>query len=132
MAGNGYEKTEEELLKERAEALGRTGLALSEVLEKLSDLDFSIRKKTELLQFSRGTVTEKQERARIKEINEEIRVYNVTRKQAQLRYYYLIVTREAVGFRKHKWVEEVYRIPPVKRPISLSETEKPKERKTNG
>jgi len=31
---------------------------------------------------------------------------------AQLRYYYLIVTREAMGFRRHKAVEDVYRIPP--------------------
>ena len=49
------------------------------------------------------------------EINGEIRRYNRARAYAELRYYYLIVTREAMGIRRHKAVEEVYRIPPKKK-----------------
>jgi hypothetical protein len=49
------------------------------------------------------------------EINGEIRHYNSAREYAQLRYFYLIVTREAMGIRRHKTVEEAYKIPPKKK-----------------
>jgi len=38
-----------------------------------------------------------------------------TRELAKLRFYYLIVTREALGLRRHQKVEEMYRIPPIKK-----------------
>ena len=47
----------------------------------------------------------------IREINEEIDTYNQLREHAQLRYYYLIVIREAMGLRRHDRVEEIYVIP---------------------
>jgi len=46
------------------------------------------------------------------EINREISRYNRAREYAALRYHYLIITREAMGLRRHKWVEEIYRVPP--------------------
>jgi hypothetical protein len=51
----------------------------------------------------------------VKEINGEINKYNHAREYAKLRYYYLIVTREAMGMRRHHWVEEIYTIPPRKK-----------------
>jgi hypothetical protein len=48
------------------------------------------------------------------EINREIGKFNRAREYAKLRYYYLIVTREAMGMRRHHWVDEWYRIPPRK------------------
>jgi hypothetical protein len=32
-----------------------------------------------------------------------------------MRHYYLIVTREAMGMRRHHWVEQHYRVPPPKK-----------------
>jgi hypothetical protein len=46
------------------------------------------------------------------EINREISKYNGAREYALMRHYYLIVTREAMGIRRHHWVEQHYRIPP--------------------
>ena len=51
------------------------------------------------------------------DINIEIERYNDAREYAKLRYFYLIVTREAMGFRRHTWVDEIYRIPPKKKPL---------------
>ena len=50
-----------------------------------------------------------------RELNREINKFNAAREHAKLRYYYLIVTREAMGFRRHASVEEAYRIPPRKK-----------------
>jgi hypothetical protein len=44
--------------------------------------------------------------------NEVIERYNAAREYAQLRYYYFIVTREALGLRRHHTVEEFFRIGP--------------------
>ena len=51
----------------------------------------------------------------IREINGEINRYNRAREHALLRYYYLIVTREAMGMRRHQWVEKHYAVPPRRR-----------------
>ena len=108
MRKSAWEKTQEEILKERAEVLGRAGEALAAALSDLDkigrSISDSIRKAGEYPALET-----------LKEINGEIRHYNRAREYAQLRYYYLIVTREAMGFRRHKAVEEAYRIPPKKK-----------------
>lgn len=109
------EKTDLEILQERAEVLGRAGEKLALALNKLKAIDSIINVKMESL-TSPGP-----ERSRadlIGDINGEIRHFNEAREYAKLRYYYLIVTREAMGFRRHKSVEEVYSIPPKKKPLS--------------
>jgi len=53
-------------------------------------------------------------RLRLEEINVKISRYNNLREDAKLRYHYLIITREALGMRRHHWVEEIYKIPPRK------------------
>ena len=132
MTRDGYEKTLEEILKERAEVLGRTGTALQEVLEKLEKLDSSIKYKLEIFRSMTDERKQAHDRSLIDVINEEIGLYNATRKQAQVRYYYLIVTREALGLRKHKWAEEIYRIPPRKKTLTLSNIIKAEEPKVDG
>ncbi len=47
----------------------------------------------------------------IEEINIDIEQFNVIVEKARLKYYYLIVTREAMGLRRHKMVQEMYVIP---------------------
>ncbi|MGE5790889.1 MAG: hypothetical protein ACM33C_08445 [Syntrophaceae bacterium] len=108
MRKSSWEKTQEELLKERAEVLGRAGEALATALSDLDKIGRSISESIRKAGEYPGSET-------LTEINGEIRHYNRAREYAQLRYYYLIVTREAMGFRRHKAVEEAYKIPPKKK-----------------
>ncbi len=128
MFKTGHDKTREEILKESAEVLGRAGERLSAALRELERIEKLIEGKTESLKgLSEGTVNGRgmQDMQRVAhlqhaitgQINREIRRYNRAREHAKLRYYYLIVTREAVGFRRHKTVEEQYSIPPKKKTI---------------
>ncbi len=48
-------------------------------------------------------------------LNEKIRAYNDQRERVRTCYYYLIVTREALGLIHHQRLEEIYRMPPKKR-----------------
>lgn len=109
------EKTDLEILQERAEVLGRAGEKLALALNKLKAIESVINLKMESL-ASPGQGQGPADL--IGDINGEIRHYNEAREYAKLRYYYLIVTREAMGFRRHKSVEEVYSIPPKKKPLS--------------
>lgn len=117
MSDEGYQKTLEEILKERADVLSRAGRNLSAVLDELETLGHSISSKIDSFHVEAHSSGASSARRVIREINEEIDAYNRTRKQAQLKYYYLIVTREALGLRKHQWIEEIYRIPPKKRAL---------------
>jgi len=112
----------EEMLKERAEVLGRAGERLATSIEKMSIIEQGI---DERLQHFRLVVKKCEKRggdneiASLKqdilgEINREIGKFNRAREYAKVRYYYLIVTREAMGMRRHHWVDEWYRIPPRK------------------
>ena len=112
----------EEMLKERAEVLGRAGEKLAAAIEKMSIIEqgiderlkhfHSVAKKYEENGDDDKLVSMKNDVAG--EINREIGKFNRAREYAKLRYYYLIVTREAMGMRRHHWVDEWYRIPPRK------------------
>jgi hypothetical protein len=112
------EKTDLEILQERAEVLGRAGEKLALALNKLKAIEMMINVKMESLTSPRSDQSEHSSADLIGDINGEIRHYNEAREYAKLRYYYLIVTREAMGFRRHKSVEEVYLIPPKKKPLT--------------
>jgi len=124
---SGHDKTREEILKESAEVLGRAGERLSAALRELERIESVIEGKAGALRELSGEAAgrgpedmnrlARLERAITGEINSEIRRYNRAREYAKIRYYYLIVIREAVGFRRHKTVEEQYRIPPKKKAI---------------
>ncbi|HEX7534479.1 MAG TPA: hypothetical protein VF343_04410 [Syntrophales bacterium] len=112
----------EEMLKERAEVLGRAGEKLAAAIDKMRIIEQGI---DERLKHFRFTMEKYEERgsdnkiASLKqemmgEINREIAKFNRAREYAKLRYYYLIVTREAMGMRRHHWVDEWYSIPPRK------------------
>ncbi len=113
----------EEMMKERAEVLGRAGEKLAAAIEKMRIIEQVIEERLK----SYRSIVEKSEdgyddgklasrRQKIfKEINGEIGKFNHAREHAKLRYYYLIVTREAMGMRRHHWVEESYSIPPRKK-----------------
>lgn len=110
----------EEIMRERAEVLGRAGEKLSDAIEKMLMIEqvieerlknyHSIVERSGEVYDDDRLVSRKQKI--VKEINGEIGKFNHARDYAKLRYYYLIVTREAMGMRRHHWVEESYRIPP--------------------
>ena len=114
---------QEEILQERAAVLGRAGEKLNAALEKMQSIDRVIEERFQHL----SALVEKGKdehhhielvsvrKKMVKEINGEIGKYNHAREYAKLRYYYLIVTREAMGMRRHHWVEEIYKIPPRKK-----------------
>lgn len=116
------EKTPEDILKEelqreRAVVLGRAGESVQKALDKLKAAETAINALTESLHSCSATAGNAGRRRAVKEINEQIHQYNRLRDYAKLRYYYLVVTREAMGLRRHHWVEKTYPIPPKKRTL---------------
>ena len=113
----------EEMMKERAEVLGRAGEKLAAAIEKMRIIEQVIEERLKnlhtIVEKSReghddGKLASRRQKI-FKEVNGEIGKFNHAREYAKLRYYYLIVTREAMGMRRHHWVEESYRIPPRKK-----------------
>lgn len=114
----GFEKTVEEIFQERADVLYRTGEAMSDALRKMTSIGEIVDRSIEHL----NTLTEDEEPSTIERvyarINREVSRYNRAREYAKLRYRYLIITREAMGFRRHTWVEKIYAIPPKRKQLS--------------
>jgi hypothetical protein len=115
---------QEELLKERAAVLGRAGESVSRALDKLRTIEASLEQHlSQFRDLERSIAQDKntarqlgeQHRQMLQEINREICKYNGAREYAALRHHYLIVTREAMGIRRHHWVEQHYRVPPRKK-----------------
>ena len=105
----------EELLRERAAVLSRAGTAVEIVLAELAGLDQEIQIKNERLevieQYKQTTDNLNERRMLLEDINISIDRFNIVREKAQLKYYYLIVTREALGLRRHDRIQEIYMIP---------------------
>jgi len=106
---------QEEILKERAEVLCRAGERLAEALEKVHAAGKRIEDLLGELDRTPGERSSLPRREALEAVNREIKAYNTARDHAKLRYYYMIVTREALGMRRHHWVDEFYRIPPKKK-----------------
>ena len=112
----------EEFLQEKAAVLGRAGEKVYAALENMR----GIAKIIEDLSVSYNQIVERcrepsddsnlmfLRKQALKELNAEISRFNRVREHAKLRYYYLIVTREAMGLRRHHWIEDIYGIPPKK------------------
>jgi len=114
-----HENLCEELLREKAAVLSRAGMAVDEAIEQLMRIDREIEAKISLLNsFSRNkhapNILQKKQLI-FEEINLSIDQFNAIRQKAQLQYYYLIVTREALGLRRHEMIQKIYRIPEKKK-----------------
>jgi hypothetical protein len=111
----------EELLRERAAVLSRAGNAVEDALAELTRVDDEIRiKNLYLKSFKRRKHKpdyRQNQQVLIDEINMSIDQFNDIHKRAQLKYYYLIVTREALGLRRHDMIQEIYRIPAKKKKV---------------
>lgn len=114
---------QEELLREKAEVLARAGEQVADLIGALCELQRDI--ESLLGSIHAGDPEEAvaggdeadavlSRQLRVEEINVKIARYNNLREDAKLRYHYLIITREALGMRRHHWVEEIYKIPPRK------------------
>jgi hypothetical protein len=96
-----------DIIKEMAEGLGSTGLRLEDLIEK------SIAAREEAL----GAIRQYHEhasdadRSEISLANDLIRQYNVLVEQAEDTLRWLLIQREACGFRTHRNVDRYYPIP---------------------
>jgi hypothetical protein len=113
----------EEILKERAAVLGRAGYAVEESIAELVKREREIQIiKKRLKQLDRHSHEQGLPDKRgqiVEEINWSIDQFNTIREKAQIKYYYLIVTREALGLRRHDMIQEIYRIPAKKKKIQV-------------
>jgi hypothetical protein len=113
---NKHESLCEELLRERAAVLSRAGFAVEDALEVLMKINRQIEQKIEHLRMvqnpgsGQGNMNNKQ--SIFEEINVIIDQFNTACQKAEIQYYYLIVTREALGLRRHETVRQLYKIPP--------------------
>jgi serine phosphatase RsbU (regulator of sigma subunit) len=111
----------EELLREKAAVLSRAGMAVDEAIEQLMRIDREIEVKISILNafcWNNHTPEMLQKKQMVcEETNLSIDHFNAIRQKAQLQYYYLIVTREALGLRRHEMIQEIYRIPARKEKI---------------
>jgi serine phosphatase RsbU (regulator of sigma subunit) len=111
----------EELLREKAAVLSRAGMAVDEAIEQLMRIDREIEVKISILNafcWNNHTPEMLQKKQMVcEETNLSIDHFNAIRQKAQLQYYYLIVTREALGLRRHEMIQDIYRIPAKKEKI---------------
>jgi L-lactate utilization protein LutB len=116
-----YNKFCDELLRERAAVLSRAGHALEDAIAELEKIDKKIQKKNKELKLLPPYKPDyaNQRQIVIAEINFYIDQFNAACTQAHLKYYYLIVTREALGLRRHNMIHETYRIPIKKKKIQV-------------
>jgi hypothetical protein len=97
-------RAELDIMQEQAEALGRTGGKLDESLRRLKVLGQRIK------------VFEREgEDARA--VNALIKEFNQVRERTCQYLHYLIIQREAIGFRRHANVIRMYQIPLKRRPL---------------
>jgi len=111
----------DEIMRERAAVLSRLGKALGDTLETLNALEKDIQRKMRIFEEKKQNLGDHFAMSTRKklcaEINSVIDQFNLTRRKAQLKYYYFIVTREAMGLRHHERVFEIYKLPDKKEKI---------------
>jgi hypothetical protein len=111
----------EELLREKAAVLSRAGMAVDDAIEQLMRIDREIELKISILTFlncnDHASEVLQKKQLICEEINLSVDHFNAIRQKAQLQYYYLIVTREALGLRRHEMIQDIYRIPEKKEKI---------------
>jgi hypothetical protein len=99
--------TEIDIVKEMAEGLGSTGLRLEDFLEKANAARLRAR---ELLSLYDGG-EHMPERPDVTLVNDSIREYNALVDKAVDTLRWLLIQREACGFRTHRNVHKHYPIP---------------------
>lgn len=96
-----------DLVKEMAEALGSTGMRLEELLQEIE----AVRTELDQLKDSYGAAMPSVANAQMSAINEGIRKHNRLVDKAEDALRWLLIQREACGFRRHRDVDLHYPIP---------------------
>jgi hypothetical protein len=98
---------EMDIVKEMAESLGSAGLRLEEILEKTNAALVHVQQLLEMVRVeSLGSLEPD-----FAVINESIRRYNALVDKAQNALGWVLIQREACGFRTHRNVHHYYPIP---------------------
>lgn len=110
-----FDVLREEFHRERAAVLGKAGFAVESALAKLDIIQRQFEEKVAIL----NSIRENPENRRtiFEEINTIVDQFNTAWQKADRQYYYLIVTREAMGLRRHETVQQFYCLPPKKKKI---------------
>ncbi len=120
---NQHENICEEILRERAAVLSRAGYALEDAIDRLMFVAREIETKISLLKSYETDARDRKILEQYKSLHEEINLnidqFNDLCRNAQLKYYYLIVTREALGLRRHEVIKDIYRIPAIMKKIKV-------------
>ncbi|MBI3090801.1 MAG: hypothetical protein HYY96_09045 [Candidatus Tectomicrobia bacterium] len=104
-----------EIQAEQAASLGRCGRKLQRALRLCARLERDIRAAEERLARPavpagfNGYVEPREEQQR--RLRRLIERFNASQAEAARQHYYLIVQREAIGFRSHREVEHCYEVP---------------------
>ena len=106
---------EMDIVKEMAEALGSQGIRVDEILDNIHKVGARL---NELLAKLQSTA-DSSESSFLQEIDQTIRKYNTLVDNAHEALRWLLIQREACGFRKHKDVHRHYPIPPKVKPLKL-------------
>jgi len=118
-----HENLCEELLREKAAVLSRAGMAVEGAIERMMRMDREIEVKISILNSldcnDHASEILQKKQLICEEINFSIEKFNALHQKAELQYYYLIVTREALGLRRHEMIQEIYRIPEKKEKIQV-------------
>jgi hypothetical protein len=97
-----------DIVKEMAECLGSTGVKLDEILDKARQA----RDRAEYLVRRHRNPVGLPERPSVSVVNASIQEYNSWVDKAEDALRWLLIQREACGFRTHRNVDEHYPIPP--------------------
>lgn len=98
---------EADIIKEMAEGLGSTGIRLEQILEQVEDA----RNRVEDLRTDYSGNEHDSDKPPLSEINDSIREYNRLIEKAEDALRWLLIQREACGFRTHREVDTHYPIP---------------------
>jgi hypothetical protein len=94
-----------DIVKEMAESLGSTGYKLEEILDKLA-----VERKRATLMIESYT-NRSSDKPLLEDVNSTIRKHNKLVDEAEDTLRWLLIQREACGFRTHKNVSVFYPIP---------------------
>lgn len=110
---------QEEILRERLSVLVRAGESLADAWDRLEKVKGEIEAETKVRGCMDGAggpaltdPGDQEGRGGISGLNGKILEYNGQIERVRTLFYYLIVTREALGLVHHQRLEEMYRLPP--------------------
>ena len=104
--GEAFSRVQSEIEKEKAEALGRAGARLAQAIRTLR----LIRDEVEALEGERATPADPEEGS-LRAIARRRAEYGRLYRTAQEYLHFLVIQREALGFRRHVDVDRQYPMP---------------------